>query len=114
MQNATHCSKMQHCQSGIVISDLENKPKNIPEFGTEGALYIGIRKRELDMRKSVSVQNFTKSLPPIFTHDHMVYMNNGKVYRVYRQSSDYGVHEYMRSQGFDPKNIARIDLVPAK
>jgi hypothetical protein len=46
MQNATHCSKMQHCQSGIVISDLENKPKNISEFGTEGALYIGIRKRE--------------------------------------------------------------------
>ena len=95
-------------------SDLENKGKNIFRFGTEGALYIGIRKRELDMRKSVSVQNFTKSLPPIFTKDHMVYMKNGKVYRVYRQSSDYGVHEYMRSQGFDPKDIVRIDLVPAK
>jgi hypothetical protein len=66
------------------------------------------------MQKSFSVNSFTNSLPPIFTHDHMVYMNNGKVYRVYRQSSDYGVHEYMRSQGFDPKNIVRIDLVPAK
>ena len=95
-------------------SDLENKGKNIFRFGTEGALYIGIRKRELDMRKSVSVQNFTKSLQPIFTHDHIVHMNNGKAYRVYRQASDYAVHEYMRSQGFDPKNIVRIDLVPAK
>lgn len=66
------------------------------------------------MRKSTSVNSFTNSLPPIFTHDHMVYMNNGKVYRVYRQASDYAVHEYMRSQGFDPKNIVRIDLVPAK
>ena len=66
------------------------------------------------MRKSVSVSDFTRSLPPIYSHDHMVYMRNGKVYRVYRQSSDYGVHEYMRSQGFDPKNIVRIDLVPSK
>ena len=66
------------------------------------------------MRESVSVNSFIGSLPPIFTNDHMVYMKNGKVYRVYRQASDYAVHEYMRSQGFDPKNIVRIDLVPAK
>lgn len=66
------------------------------------------------MRKCVSVTEFTKSLPPIYSHDHMVYMRDGKVYRVYRQSSDYGVHEYMRSQGFDPKNIVKIDLVPTK
>ena len=112
MQNATLCSKLQHCQSDMAHSDLENKGKNIFRFGTEGALYIGIRKRELDMRQSVA--QFTKSLPPIYTHDHIVHMNNGKAYRVYRQASDYAVHEYMRSQGFDPKNIVRIDLVPAK
>lgn len=76
------------------------------------AFLYGIRKRELDMRQSVA--QFTNSLPPIFTKDHLVYMKNGKVYRVYRQSSDYGVYEYMRSQGFDTKNIVRIDLVPCK
>lgn len=64
------------------------------------------------MRQSVA--QFTSSLPPIFTHDHVVHMKDGKAYRVYRQSSDYGVYEYMRSQGFDTKDIARIDLVPAK
>lgn len=66
------------------------------------------------MRKSVSVNSFIGSLPPIYTHDHIVHMRDGKAYRVYRQSSDYGVYEYMRSQGFDPKNIVRIDLVPCK
>jgi len=66
------------------------------------------------MRKPISVNDFIGSLPPIFSHDHLVYMKNGKVYRVYRQSSDYGVHEYMRIQGFDPKDIVRIDLVPAR
>jgi hypothetical protein len=64
------------------------------------------------MRQSVA--QFTKSLPPIYTHDHIVHMKDGKAYRVYRQASNYGVHEYMRSQGFDPKNIVRIDLVPSK
>ena len=66
------------------------------------------------MRKSVSVQDFTRSLPPIYSHDHLVSMRNGKVYRVYRQSSDYGVHEYMRSQGFDPCDIVSIRVVPTK
>ena len=105
---------MQHCHIGMTQSDLENRPKNIFRFGTGSAFIYGIRKRELKMEKSVSVQSFTNSLPPIFTKDHMVYMKNGKVYRVYRQSSDYGVHEYMRSQGFDPCDIVTIRVVPTK
>lgn len=63
------------------------------------------------MEKSVSVQSVVRSLRPIYTHDHIVYMNNGKAYRVYRCDSDHAVHQYMRSKGFDTKEIIRIDLV---
>lgn len=66
------------------------------------------------MRKSVSVNSVIRSLPPIYSHDHLVYMRDGRVFRVYRQSSDYGVHEYMRSQGFDPCDIVSIRVVPTK
>ena len=66
------------------------------------------------MRESVSVDSFIGSLPPIYTHDHIVHMKNGKAYRVYRCGSDRAVYEYMRSQGFDTKEIVRVDLVAPK
>jgi hypothetical protein len=72
------------------------------------------RKREFKMRESVSVDSFIGSLPPIYTHDHIVHMKNGKTYRVYRCGSDRAVYEYMRSQGFDTKEIVRVDLVAPK
>ena len=63
------------------------------------------------MRESVSVDNFIGSLPPVYTHDHIVHMKNGKAYRVYRCSSDRAVYEYMSSNGFDTKEIVKIDIV---
>jgi hypothetical protein len=41
-------------------------------------------------------------------------MKNGKAYRVYRCGSDRAVYAYMRSVGFDTKEIVRIDLVAKK
>lgn len=41
-------------------------------------------------------------------------MKNGKAYRVYRCGSDRAVYQYMRSQGFDTKEIVRVDLVAPK
>ena len=66
------------------------------------------------MQKSFSVKSFTGSLPPIYTHDHIVHMKNGKAYRVYRCGSDGAVYRYMRSQGFDTTQIVRIDLAEPK
>lgn len=66
------------------------------------------------MQKSVSVNSFTKSLKPIYIYDHLVHMSNGKAYRVYRCGCDREVYEYMRSVGFDTKEIVRIDLVAKK
>ena len=62
----------------------------------------------------MNIKTFTKSLKPIYIYDHIVHMQNGKAYRVYRCNSDNAVHEYMRSQGFDTKEIVRIDLVTPK
>lgn len=84
-------------------------------FGTGIALYIGIRKKERKkMEKSTSVNSFIRSLPPVYTHDNIVHMKNGKAYRVYRCGSLGAVYRYMRSQGFDTNDIVRVDLVPAK
>ena len=58
----------------------------------------------------MNIKTFTESLPPIYTHDHVVHMSNGKAYRVYRCGSHRAVYAYMRSQGFDTKEIVRIDL----
>lgn len=77
-------------------------------------IMIEERKRELKMRESVSVDSFIGSLPPIYTHDHIVHMKNGKAYRVYRCGSDRAVYAYMRSQGFDTKEIVRVDITPKK
>lgn len=66
------------------------------------------------MEKSVSVNGFIGSLPPIYVHDHLVRMKNGKAYRVYRCSCDREVYEYMRSKGFDTKEIVSVDLVAPK
>jgi hypothetical protein len=41
-------------------------------------------------------------------------MKNGKAYRVYRCGSDRAVYAYMRSQGFDTKEIVRVDITPKK
>ena len=62
----------------------------------------------------MNIKTFTESLKPIYTHDHVVHMKNGKAYRVYRCGSDRAVYEYMRSQGFDTKEIVKIDLVAKK
>lgn len=66
------------------------------------------------MEKSVSVDSVIGSLPRICTHDNLVHMSNGKIYRVYRCSCDREVYEYMRSVGFDTKEIVKIELVPPK
>lgn len=66
------------------------------------------------MKKSVSVKSFTRSLPPIYTHDFIVRMKDGKAYRLYRCGSDRQAYEYMRSQGFDTKEIVRVDIAPKK
>lgn len=60
------------------------------------------------------INTLIKSLPKVYTHDHIVHMSNGKAYRVYRCGSDAAVYNYMRREGFDTKQIVRIDLVPAK
>jgi len=66
------------------------------------------------MRESVSVDSFIGSLPPIYTHDHIVRMANGKAYRVTRCGSDAAVYAHMRRHGFDTKEIVRVDLVAPK
>lgn len=66
------------------------------------------------MEKSVSVNSFLGSLPPVYVYDHLVRMQNGKAYRVYGCGSDRAVYQYMRSQGFNTKEIVRIDLVDPK
>lgn len=66
------------------------------------------------MEKSTTVNSFIRSLPPVYTHDNVVHMKNGKSYRVYRCGSLGAVYRYMRSQGFDTNDIVRVDLVPAK
>lgn len=62
----------------------------------------------------MEIKTFTKSLPRIYTHDHIVHMQNGDAYRVYRCSCDREVYEYMRSKGFNTKEIVRVDLVASK
>ena len=62
----------------------------------------------------MNIKTFTESLQPIYTHNHVVYMKNGKAYNVYRCGSDRAVYEYMRSQGFDTKEIVKIDIVSPK
>ena len=62
----------------------------------------------------MNIKTFTESLQPIYTHDHIVHMSNGKAYRVYRCGSHAAVYQYMRSQGFDAKEIVQIDLVAPK
>jgi hypothetical protein len=62
----------------------------------------------------MNIKTFTESLKPIYIYDHLVHMKNGKAYRVYRCGSDRAVYAYMRSQGFDTKEIVRIDLVTPK
>ncbi|NDH09425.1 MAG: hypothetical protein EBY16_07420 [Gammaproteobacteria bacterium] len=74
----------------------------------------GIIKKRKKEKKKMNIKTFTKSLKPIYIYDHIVHMQNGKAYRVYRCNSDNAVHEYMRSQGFDTKEIVRIDLVTPK
>lgn len=74
----------------------------------------GIIKKRKKEKKKMNIKTFTKSLKPIYIYDHIVHMKNGKAYRVYRCSSDNAVHEYMRSKGFDTKDIVRIDLVTPK
>ena len=62
----------------------------------------------------MNIKTFTESLKPIYIYDHLVHMKNGKAYRVYRCGSDRAVYEYMRSQGFDTKEIVKVDLIPKK
>jgi hypothetical protein len=79
-------------------------------------IYIEVEKEEKEerKRKKMNIKTFTESLQPIYIHDHMVHMKNGKAYRVYRCGSDRAVYEYMRSVGFDTKEIVKIDLVAKK
>jgi hypothetical protein len=72
------------------------------------------KRRKKEKRKKMNIKTFTESLKPIYTHDHVVHMKNGKAYRVYRCGSDRAVYEYMRSVGFDTKEIVKIDLVAKK
>jgi len=62
----------------------------------------------------MNINTFTESLKPVYIHDHLVHMKNGKAYRVYRCGSDRAVYEYMSSNGFDTKEIVRIDIVAPK
>jgi hypothetical protein len=66
------------------------------------------------MRKSVSVNSFIQTLQPIYTHDFIVRMNDGKAYKLSRCSSDRQAYEIMRSHGFDTKEIVRVDITPKK
>ena len=66
-------------------------------------MMIEERKRELNMRESVSVKSFTRSLPPIYTHDFIVRMKDGKAYKLSRCSSDRQAYETMRSQVSTPR-----------
>lgn len=88
-------------------------PKLLTNDDNTGIM-IEERKRELNMRKSVSVKSFTRSLPPIYTHDFIVRMKDGKAYRLSRCSSDRQAYETMRSNGFDTKDIVRVDIAPKK
>jgi hypothetical protein len=63
------------------------------------------------MEKSVSVKSFTRSLPPIYTHDFIVRMKDGKAYKLSRCGSNRQAYEIMRSNGFDAKEIVRVDAV---
>ena len=72
------------------------------------------KRRKKEKRKKMNIKTFTESLKPVYTHDHVVHMKNGKAYRVYRCGSDRAVYEYMRSVGFDTKEIVKIDLVAKK
>ena len=66
------------------------------------------------MQKSVSVKSFTRSLPSIYLYDHVVRMKNGESYRVFRCGSDAAVYAYMRSLGYDPKDIMSVQTVAPK
>ena len=77
-------------------------------------LFLSFEQLKKEKRKKMNIKSFTDSLQPIYTHDHIVHMSNGKAYRVYRCDSDRAVYAYMRSQGFDNKKIVRIDLVAPK
>jgi hypothetical protein len=66
------------------------------------------------MRESVSVESFTRSLPPIYIHDFIVRMKDGKAYRLSRCGSDRQAYAIMRSNGFDTKEIVRVDIAPKK
>jgi hypothetical protein len=105
---------MLHCHSGIVCFSREKWHKNLFLIGTEDALYRGRKRRKKEKRKKMNIKTFTESLKPIYIYDHLVHMKNGKAYRVYRCGSDRAVYEYMRSQGFDTKEIVKIDLVAKK
>lgn len=105
---------MLHCHSGIVCFSREKWHKNLFLIGTEDALYRGRKRRKKEKRKKMNIKTFTESLKPIYIYDHLVHMKNGKAYRVYHCGSDRAVYAYMRSQGFDTKEIVKIDLVAKK
>jgi len=72
------------------------------------------QEREFQMEKSVSVQGFTRSLPTIYLYDHVVRLKSGASYRVSRCHSHREVYQYMRSLGYDPKDIVSVTSVTPK
>jgi hypothetical protein len=63
------------------------------------------------MEKITNVNEMLATLPKITTHDHAVTMVNGKRYRVYGCFNHAQVYKYMRSQGFNAKDIVSVDLI---